>query len=237
MNVKRAAGQAPPRSFGGKGGGKGGYGGSYGGGGKPGGNAFGLEFVFLDQLAPSRVLGALGQSPASPSGPPAGAQSWGPPAAALSWGGTYDGDCLYIYIYIYIYIYMCVAFCGRFFMLTIFTFFGVCRSDHPYKYLSWRHTHLLCDSSAFSFFRHTFVVVLRFSGSTQLKTTAGVNSSMPVFHLGASRLRFGASRSRLDVTRDASGSLRISGSHWRALDATSTRRNAAGTSLGEKHAC
>ena len=41
-----------------------------------------------------------------------------------------------------------------------------------------------------------------FGRSTTLKTTAGVTPSMPVFHLGTSRLRSGASRSRLDVTRD-----------------------------------
>ena len=45
-------------------------------------------------------------------------------------------------------------------------------------------------------------ILLRFSGSTTLKTTAGVSPSMRFFHLATSRLRFDASRSRLDVTRD-----------------------------------
>ena len=45
--------------------------------------------------------------------------------------------------------------------------------------------------------------MLRSSGWTQLKTTAGVSPSMPVFHLGTSRPRFRVPRSRLDVTSDA----------------------------------
>ena len=51
---------------------------------------------------------------------------------------------------------------------------------------------------------------MRFRGST-LKTMIGVTPSMRFFHLGSRRLRFGASRSRLDVTSDdpSSGSTRV----------------------------
>ena len=97
-------------------------------------------------------------------------------------------------------------------------------------------------------------LLLLFSGST-LKTTTGVSPRMPVFGSGTSRLRFGASRSRLDVISGDPGRypenpyiyiyIYIYGfSGHRPLDSTGdveTRPGRAETeptaSLGEKHAC
>ena len=84
----------------------------------------------------------------------------------------------------------------------------------PLFYTSLRNDILFVFLSSFaptSYIRISGVaksIFLRFSGSA-LKTTMGVISSMPVFHLGTRRLRFGASGSRLDVTSDATP-----GRHW-----------------------
>ena len=97
----------------------------------------------------------------------------------------------------------------HFFYILFFAFF---RSLVSFYIAQKSDTFLFVSSFALTIYIHIFSgspktpVLCVFRGLT-LKTTLGVTPSMRVFHLGTSRLRFVASRSRLELTSDASGSM------------------------------